>query len=128
MIKRIWDITLTVKDLPKAISFYETILGLQKKYEFSDYVGFDCGGIELGLKTWGEAERPRKGEPAIDFLVDDIDEAFLRLQHYNVKALGPPKTTEWGGRIIQFYDPDEHLLQLVQVIWKDYFKVCTKGK
>jgi len=53
MIKRIWDITLTVKNLKKAIDFYENVLGLQKKYEFKDYAGFDCGGVEIGLKTWG---------------------------------------------------------------------------
>lgn len=61
MIKRIWDITLTVKNLKKAIDFYENVLGLQKKYEFKDYAGFDCGGVEIGLKTWGigKAEKRR---------------------------------------------------------------------
>jgi len=60
MIKRIWDITLTVSDLKNAIDFYENILGLTKKYEFADYAGFDCGGIEIGLKTWGQLENPRE--------------------------------------------------------------------
>jgi len=82
MIRRIWDITLTVKDLKRAVDFYENILGLQKKYEFKDYAGFDCGGIELGLKTWGELEEPRKGEPCINFLVDDIDEAYEKLREW----------------------------------------------
>lgn len=50
-IRRIWDITLTVKDLKKPVEFYEKILRLQKKYEFKDYAGFDCGGVEVGLKT-----------------------------------------------------------------------------
>lgn len=54
MIRRIWDVTLTVKNLKEAIEFYQNILGLQKKYEFDDYAGFDCGGVELGLKTWGK--------------------------------------------------------------------------
>ncbi|MFQ6118214.1 MAG: VOC family protein, partial [Candidatus Bipolaricaulia bacterium] len=49
VIKRIWDVTLTVADLKRAVQFYGDTLGLQKKYEFSDYAGFDCGGIELGL-------------------------------------------------------------------------------
>jgi len=46
LIKRIWDITLTVRDLKRAVDFravdfYENVLGLQKKYEFKDYAGFD---------------------------------------------------------------------------------------
>ena len=30
LIKRIWDITLTVRDLKRAVDFYENVLGLQK--------------------------------------------------------------------------------------------------
>ncbi|MBO8183090.1 MAG: VOC family protein [Archaeoglobus sp.] len=93
MIKRIWDITLTVGDLKKAIDFYGSVLGLQKKYEFMDYVGFDCGGVELGLKTWGEMEKPRKGEPCINFLVESIDEAYKSLQQRGVKIIEGPKET-----------------------------------
>jgi len=79
MIRRIWDITLAVKDLKKAVEFYEDVLRLQKKYEFKDYAGFDCGGIEIGLKTWGKCEEPREGEPCINFLVDNIDESYRTL-------------------------------------------------
>ncbi len=31
MIKRIWDVTLTVRDLKRAVNFYGNVLGLQKK-------------------------------------------------------------------------------------------------
>jgi len=37
MIRRIWDITLTVKDLKKAVEFYEDVLGLEK-YQFKDFI------------------------------------------------------------------------------------------
>ncbi len=39
MIKRIWNITLTVKNLENSIRFYEEVPGLQKKYVFSDHTG-----------------------------------------------------------------------------------------
>lgn len=45
MIKRLWDITLTVRNLKRAIDFYERVLGLQKKYEFQDYV-------DLSVEAW----------------------------------------------------------------------------
>lgn len=61
------------------------MLELTKKYEFADYVGFDCGGVEIGLKTWGELEKPRQGEPCLDFLVEDVD-AFA--QELNEKGVG----------------------------------------
>lgn len=123
MIRRIWDITLTVKDLKKAVEFYEDVLGLQKKYEFKDYAGFDCGGIEIGLKTWGKCEEPREGEPCINFLVDNIDESYRTLQERKVKIIESPKETQWGGKIILFADPDRNLLQFTEIDWKKYFKV-----
>ena len=128
MIRRIWDITLTVKDLKKAINFYQNVLGLQKKYEFNDYAGFDCGGVELGLKTWGELEKPRKGEPVINFLVDDIDEIHKLLQNKGVKIIEGPKETLWGGRILLITDPDGNFLQLTEINWNKYYEASAKSK
>jgi catechol 2,3-dioxygenase-like lactoylglutathione lyase family enzyme len=125
MIKRIWDITLTVSDLKKAVDFYENILGLQKKYEFKDYAGFDCGGVEIGLKTWGEKEKPRKGEPTIDFLVDNVDESYRTLKERGVNFTKEPEDTLWNARIAIFSDPDGNLLQMVQIDWGKYFAACV---
>jgi catechol 2,3-dioxygenase-like lactoylglutathione lyase family enzyme len=127
MIKRIWDITLTVSDLKRAVDFYQKVLGLTKKYEFKDYAGFDCGGIELGIKTWGERENPRKGEPSFSFLVDDIDKAYEELKAKGVEFVEPPRDTLWGARAAIFLDPDGHQIQLLQIKWKKYFETAQKG-
>jgi len=125
LIRRIWDVTLTVRDLKRAVEFYENVLGLQKKYEFGDYAGFDCGGVEIGLKTWGELENPRKGEPCINFLVDDVDAAYETLKRKGVRIIEGPKDTLWGGRIIVFEDPDGNALQMTEIDWGKYFKACA---
>lgn len=127
MIKRIWDVTLTVRDLERAVQFYEETLGLLKKYQFSDYAGFDCGGVELGLKTWGRLEPPRRGEPLLNFLVDDADRAHKELAAKGVKFLKGPEETPWGGKIALFQDPDGNTLQLTQLDWKRYFSTCAQG-
>jgi len=126
VIKRIWDVTLTVADLKRAVQFYGDTLGLQKKYEFSDYACFDCGGVELGLKTWGGLERPREGEPSINFLVEDVDESYKALKAKGVNFIKEPKDTPWGGRIVIFLDPGGNTLQLTQIDWKRYFTACAK--
>lgn len=125
MIRRIWDITLTVKDLKRAANFYEDILGLQKKYEFGDYAAFDCGGIEVGLKTWGDLEEPRRGEPCMNFQVDDIEESFRVLREKGVEIPKGVEETMWGARKILFKDPDGNLLQFSEVDWKKYFEICS---
>jgi predicted enzyme related to lactoylglutathione lyase len=125
MITRIWDITLTVADLKRAVGFYENILGLPKKYEYRDYAGFDCGGIEIGLRTWGRLEKPRQGEPVVDFVVDDVDKAYQNLKEKGVCFIKPPEDAIWGGRFAVFTDPDGNTLQIVQVDWNKYFKACA---
>lgn len=126
MINRIWDVTLTVSDLKAAVRFYGEVLGLPKKYEFKDYAGFDCGGVEIGLKTWGELEPPRKGEPLINLLVDDVEEVTRILKSRGVKFIKEPQDTPWGGRICVFSDPEGNLLQLTQIDWGRYFAVCAR--
>lgn len=125
-IERIWDVTLTVSDLNTAADFYENILGLTKKYVFGDYAGFDCGGVELGLKTWGKLEKPREGEPCIDFLVNDVDTFARLLETKGITFIRKPKDTMWGSRTAVFTDPDGNTLQLTQIDWKRYFEVCAK--
>ena len=95
------------------------------KYQFADYAGFDVGGVELGLKTWGELEPPRKGEPVVNFLVDDVDRACQELSARGVKFTKGPEDTPWGGRIALFEDPDGNTLQLTQIDWKRYFSACA---
>ena len=127
MIAWIWAVTLTVADLARAVEFYETILGLQKKYVYNDYAGFDCGGMEIGLKTWGERESPRKGEPCMDLLVADVDETYQVLRARGVEFTEDPQDAQWGGRIASFLDPDGHTLTLTQMDWPRYFAVAARG-
>lgn len=121
LIKGIWSVTLTVADLQRAVDFYERILDLEKKYQYHDYAGFDCGGVEIGLKTWGQLESPRAGEPCIDFYVADVDQAVEELKHRGVEFDREPDDVQWGGRIAVFSDPDGHTLQLTQIDWQRYF-------
>ena len=121
MISRIWAITLTVADLQRAVDFYEGVLGLEKKYQYRDYAGFDCGGVEIGLKTWGEREPPRAGEPCIDFAVPDVDRAVEELESRGVEILERPEDVQWGARIARVADPDGHVLQLTRIDWGRYF-------
>ena len=125
MINRVWDVTLTVSDLGRAIEFYRDLLGLPLKYAFRDYVGFDVGGVELGLKTWGGLEPPRRGEPVVSFLVDAVDKVYAELSAKGVKFTKAPEETLWGGRIAVFQDPDGNTLQLTQLDWQKYFKACA---
>jgi catechol 2,3-dioxygenase-like lactoylglutathione lyase family enzyme len=124
MLLRVWDMSFTVSDLARAVRFYEDVLGLHKKCEFSSYAGFDCGGVEIGLVPGRQAE-PSPESPRVDFLVDDIGAVHRRLRDNGVAFVKEPESTLWGGRIAQFRDPDGHVLQLVQIDWPAYLRACA---
>jgi predicted enzyme related to lactoylglutathione lyase len=124
MILRVWDVTFAVTDLEQAVDFYENVLGLQKKYQFSTYAGFDCGGVEIGLVP-GRTTKVQEDAPCVDFLVRDVDQAYETLCERGVPFLKEPHDTLWGSRIALFTDPDGNVLQLVQIDWPKYFTVCA---
>ncbi len=126
MILRVWDVTLTVSDLERAADFYAHVLGLPKKYQYSSYAGFDCGGVEIGLVP-GQVPADQAGMPCVDFLVYDVDATYRTLSERGARFIKEPHDTVWGGRIALLADLDGNMLQLVQIDWPKYLAVCAAG-
>jgi catechol 2,3-dioxygenase-like lactoylglutathione lyase family enzyme len=128
MIKTVWSITLHVSDMKRAVKFYEETLGLEKKYEFSSYAGFECGGVEIGLiPASGETRKTSLMWPSVEFLVDDVDKFCGRLSRAGVEFIEGLHDEPWGGRQASFADPDGNMLEIAQMDWKRYFNVSSKG-
>jgi catechol 2,3-dioxygenase-like lactoylglutathione lyase family enzyme len=128
MIKTVWSITFYVSNLKRAAKFYEEILGLEKKYEYSSYVGFECGGVEIGL-----IPKPKEGRklsllsPSVEFLVDNVDKVYNELKRKGVKVIKELHDEPWGGREATFTDPDGNILEVVQIDWEKYFSISAEG-
>lgn len=128
MIKTVWCITFYVSNLRKAAKFYEETLGLEKKYEYSSYVGFECGGVEVGLiPKLEERQKVSPLSPAVEFLVDDVEKTYNELKKKGVKFVKELHEEPWGGRQATFTDPDGNILEIVQINWKKYFDVSAEG-
>ena len=128
MIKTVWCITFYVSNLEKAAKFYEEILGLEKKYEYPNYVGFECGGVEIGLiPKLKEREKVNPSSPSVEFLVDDVEKFYNELKNKGVKFVKELHEEPWGGRQATFTDPDDNVLEIVQIDWKKYFDISVKG-
>jgi len=128
MIKTVWGVTFYVSDLERAKKFYEETLGLEKKYEYTSYVGYECGGVEVGLIP--KLERGQKVSPLsppVEFLVDDMERVYKELKQKGVKFIKELHEEPWGGRQATFTDPDGNLLEIVQINWKKYFDAAAKG-
>jgi len=128
MIKTVWCVTFYVSDLRKAARFYEETLGLEKKYEYSSYVGFECGGVEIGLTPKRtERQKVKPSSPSVEFLVDDVEKVYNEMKKKGVKFIKELHDEPWGGRQATFTDPDGHILEIAQIEWEKYFIVSAKG-
>lgn len=66
--------------------------------------------------------KKRKGEPCINFLVEDLEGMEKILVDNGVNILKSPEDTQWGGRIILFSDHDGNVIQVTQIDWREYFR------
>jgi metallothiol transferase len=128
MIKTVWSITFYVSDLKRAAKFYEKTLGLEKKYEYASYVGFECGGVEIGLiPKPKEEQKSNPISPSVEFLVDNVDKVYRELKGKGVKVIKELHDEPWGGREATFIDPDGNILEIVQIDWENYFSISAEG-
>jgi predicted enzyme related to lactoylglutathione lyase len=107
VIEKIENITIPVSDLKKAINFYENILGLKKRDEWSNYATLNIGEMMLGL------DPAPKADLQIYMNVDDVDKVYDTLKAKGVRFLTEPKDQYWGGRTAMFTDPDGNKFILV---------------
>jgi predicted enzyme related to lactoylglutathione lyase len=96
---------LPVADLEKARLFYQKLLGLALKFDFSDkgMVAFKVGGQEPAiilkdLKKFPDAKQ------TIWFVVDDVRVEFERLKKNGVRFLSEPFQIP-TGLAVEFEDP-----------------------
>ena len=107
MIEKIENITFPVKDLKKAISFYEKVLGLKKRDEWSNYATFNIGDMMLGL------DPESKDEIDVFMTVANVDQEYKTLKEKGVQFVTEPKDQYWGGRTAMFKDLDGNKFILV---------------
>ena len=128
MIKTVWCVTFCVLDLDRASRFYEETLGLEKKYQYSSYVGFECGGVEIGLiPKLAEGQKVNQPSASVEFLVDDVEKLCSELKGKGVRFVEELHDEPWGGKQATFTDPDGNTLQIVQIGWEKYFAVSATG-
>ena len=113
---RIGQISITVRDLDRAVAFYSEKLGLKHLFTVSKLGFFDCSGIRLMLAV---PESPEFDHPSsvLYFSVDDIQTVFTSLSERGVRFEGPPhliaKMDSYDLWMAFFRDSENNLLSLM---------------
>ena len=106
-------------DVERLVRFYESISGtaaIRYTPDFAELItprGTLAVGSTRTLQLFGAEEelKPEANRSVIlEFLVDDVDAEFTRLQPQLTGLVQKPTTMPWGNRSLLFRDPDGNLV------------------
>jgi len=117
------------EDMQAARAFYEGKLGLKlREVTYDWFVGYwvsDKHEMTLCISTSPE-ERQRWGAAGkgvvVDFVVPDVDDAYLCLLSLGVRFVEPPTDKPWGLRTASFLDPAGYTLTVTSYLPKGKHK------
>lgn len=110
---------IVVEDMKQSRKFYEEVLGQKVILDFGANITF-AGDFSLQTKeTWrdfiGDTEdtivfRPNNCE--LYFEEKRFDYFIEKLESFEVEKIHDVKEYPWGQKVIRFYDPDKHIIEV----------------
>ena len=133
-IKQLHHVSIVVEDVNRAKQFYRDVLGM-KEVPWVDHYDFEggwlrAGGYEVHLIQANDSVQP-PGDAAhrphpkrnltfarhFCFRVSDLAEAIKTLEAHNVPLAAGPRPRGDGADQLYIYDPDGHMIELVEIPW-----------
>ena len=116
---------IIVKDIQTSRRFYEEVLHQQVLVDHGPNVGF-TGGFAIWQVNHAhqilfgkqmEIEGPiGMGDIEIYFETEELEEACRELEKAGVEYVHPLTEQPWGQRVVRFYDPDHHIIEIGEPI------------
>ena len=108
---------LAVKDMERSVAFYETVLGLRVVQDFGANKTLTGGICLQTADTWATfigAREVRFGGNCGELYFEEADfDAFAaKLAAHPIQYVHPVKEHAWGQRVVRFYDPDGHIIEV----------------
>jgi len=110
---------LIVKDIDKSKEFYTKILGVRVISDLGENATL-TGGLSLQTEeSWskftGHSESffDYGGNVSEYYFEEENFENFInRIENENIEFVGEVTTMSWGQKVIRFYDPDKHIIEV----------------
>jgi len=114
---------IVTDDVERMATFYSALVGVSVTAN-EYYVEVPAGSMSVGFsKPRFTEEHCNKaaclgtpasaGETILDFVVDDVDDEYDRVDELGVEWVLPPTTQPWGKRSMIFRDPEGHLVNVL---------------
>lgn len=108
---------LVVKDIDHSVEFYKKIFGLHVIVDFGANKTL-TGGLALQtLETYSEfigKDNIQFGGNNFEiyFEEDHFDQFLDRFKNFDIDYVHPIIEHDWGQRVVRFYDPDKHIIEV----------------
>ncbi|MGC5799381.1 VOC family protein [Sphingomonas sp. NFX23] len=138
------SVRLIAADIKAMVAFYETVTGQAADWlapQFAEIVTpaatLAIGSAEtVAVFSAGSAEPGANRTAILEFMVDDVDAAFVRLKD-KAELVHEPKLLPWGNRSVQFRDPEGTIISLFMPVTEaakarfgsrlDHFRLAFPG-
>lgn len=108
---------IAVTDMEKSKRFYHDLFGLNVVADFGANVTLEGGVFLQTLDTWGNFIH---GMPVtlgghageLYFEERDMGGFLAKLNTFDISYVHPPIEHAWGQRVVRFYDPDRHVIEV----------------
>lgn len=111
------NILLVTADLKRSLEFYRNVLGLRVTADFGANVTLTGGLCLQTLTSYREFIAGKdvgfKGNDAeVYFEEEDFDSFIDSLNGQTIDYVHLPYRHRWGQRVVRFYDPDGHIVEV----------------
>lgn len=111
---------IVVNDIEISRNFYKKVLNQKVEYDFGENVSFE-GGFAIHLKSHfsdlinvsPDSIIQRSNNCELYFEEDDLDGLLEKLNAEDcLEYIHGIQEQPWGQRVIRFYDPDQHIVEV----------------
>lgn len=124
---------LAVTNMEQSIRFYEEVIGDRVAMDFGENVTFEGGFALQEMKTWksmihSNVVRRKSNAAELYFEEDDFDAFVEYLKEFpEIKYLHGVEEMPWGQRVVRFYDPDFHIIEVGEAMDAVIKKMLKSG-
>lgn len=108
---------IAVTDMERSKRFYKEVLGLNVTADFGANVTLDGGVALQTIDSWQEFIGNQdiilyNNASELYFEETEMDAFLDHLKNFSVTCVHPPIEHSWGQRVVRFYDPDRHIIEV----------------
>ena len=109
---------ISVSDISVSRRFYEDLFGLELYQDYGINISFTCGLSLQQEFDWlvsvpKETVLKRSHNMELAFETRNFDGFLEKLEQYpGIEYLGEVIEHSWGQRVVRFYDPDGHIIEV----------------